>query len=142
MVFFVGLMAAAFVVEAFESVLKNHVELSYFVPLLIGHGGNTGSQSNATVIRALALGHLRPADYLIVLRKEAIAGGLMGALLGSFILALSFLWCVGGRRQHQPRHRGTADALTASSLGFSARHLSQLRISLPSSFCWPSPGAG
>lgn len=32
------------------------MELSYFVPLLIGHGGNSGSQSVATVIRAIALG--------------------------------------------------------------------------------------
>jgi len=49
--FFGGLLAAAFVVEIFEAVLKEHVELSYFVPLLIGHGGNTGAQSNATIIR-------------------------------------------------------------------------------------------
>jgi hypothetical protein len=69
LVFFAGLMLAAVVVEAFESILKQHVELSYFVPLLIGHGGNTGSQSNATIIRALALGHLRPGDYLMVVWK-------------------------------------------------------------------------
>jgi Mg/Co/Ni transporter MgtE len=49
--FFAGLIIAAVVVEAFEDVLKKEVELSYFVPLLIGHGGNTGSQSVATVIR-------------------------------------------------------------------------------------------
>lgn len=51
LIFFGGLVLAALVVEAFEDVLKHNVELSYFVPLLIGHGGNTGSQSNATVIR-------------------------------------------------------------------------------------------
>ena len=51
--FFAGLLGAAFVVEIFESVLKEHVELSYFVPLLIGHGGNTGAQSNATIIRSV-----------------------------------------------------------------------------------------
>lgn len=39
------------------------------MPLLIGHGGNTGSQSNATVIRALALGHLRSSDWLMVVYK-------------------------------------------------------------------------
>ena len=51
LIFFVGLVLAAIVVEIFESTLKKNVQLSYFVPLLIGHGGNTGSQSNATVIR-------------------------------------------------------------------------------------------
>lgn len=73
LLFFVGLMLAAVVVEAFEAVLREHVELSYFVPLLIGHGGNTGSQSNATVIRALALGHLRPSDWMMVVWK--VRGG-------------------------------------------------------------------
>lgn len=53
--FFAGLIIAAVVVEAFEDVLKKEVELSYFVPLLIGHGGNTGSQSVATVIRWVCL---------------------------------------------------------------------------------------
>lgn len=56
--FFGGLLIAAFVVEIFETVLKEHVELSYFVPLLIGHGGNTGAQSNATIIRSEPLKHL------------------------------------------------------------------------------------
>jgi Mg/Co/Ni transporter MgtE len=41
--FFLGLILAAVVVERFEELLTHEVELSYFVPLLIGHGGNTGS---------------------------------------------------------------------------------------------------
>ena len=54
------------------------------VPLLIGHGGNTGSQSNATVIRALALGHLRASDWLMVVykvRAEEAAHALGGRCL-------------------------------------------------------------
>lgn len=83
---------AAVVVESFETILREHVQLSYFVPLLIGHGGNTGAQSNATIIRALALGQLRPSDHLMVVRKEAVAGGAMGAGLGALIVACSFFW--------------------------------------------------
>lgn len=81
-VFFVGLVLAAVVVERFEDLLTSEVELSYFVPLLIGHGGNTGSQSVATVIRAVALKQISPRDMLSVLFKEAVAGVLMGAFLG------------------------------------------------------------
>lgn len=92
LVFFIGLIMAAVVVEAFEAVLREHVELSYFVPLLIGHGGNTGSQSNATIIRALALGHLRPSDWIMVLWKECISGVIMGGLLGGVIYAFSYMW--------------------------------------------------
>jgi Mg/Co/Ni transporter MgtE len=49
--FCIGLLLAALVVEQFEDVLEQHVELSFFVPLIMGHGGNTGSQSVTTVIR-------------------------------------------------------------------------------------------
>jgi hypothetical protein len=49
--FCIGLLLAAVVVEQFEDVLERHVELSFFVPLIMGHGGNTGSQSVTTVIR-------------------------------------------------------------------------------------------
>eukprot|EP00879_Flechtneria_rotunda_P030666 GHRR01033332.1.p1 GENE.GHRR01033332.1~~GHRR01033332.1.p1 ORF type:complete len:102 (+),score=28.48 GHRR01033332.1:778-1083(+) len=51
LVFCIGLLLAAVVVEQFEDVLAGHVELSFFVPLIMGHGGNTGSQSVTTVIR-------------------------------------------------------------------------------------------
>eukprot|EP00854_Cymbomonas_tetramitiformis_P025417 gene25417-31036_t len=76
LIFFFGLMLAAVVVERFEHVLKEEVELSYFVPLLIGHGGNTGSQAVATVIRAIALGHVKPRDLSYVLLKESSAGAI------------------------------------------------------------------
>mmetsp|Transcript_44161 Transcript_44161/g.111777 ORF Transcript_44161/g.111777 Transcript_44161/m.111777 type:complete len:146 (-) Transcript_44161:698-1135(-) len=78
--FFAGLIIAAVVVEAFEDVLKKEVELSYFVPLLIGHGGNTGSQSVATVIRALAMKQVSIGDTLVCVAKEAAAGLIMGAI--------------------------------------------------------------
>mmetsp|Transcript_32720 Transcript_32720/g.82072 ORF Transcript_32720/g.82072 Transcript_32720/m.82072 type:complete len:196 (+) Transcript_32720:99-686(+) len=90
--FFAGLIIAAVVVEAFEDVLKKEVELSYFVPLLIGHGGNTGSQSVATVIRALAMKQVSIGDTLVCVAKEAAAGLIMGSLLGACIFLLSFVW--------------------------------------------------
>lgn len=91
-VFFVGLMFAAVVVETFEALLKENVQVSYFVPLLIGHGGNTGSQSVATVIRALALGQVGPGDVMLVVRKECAAGVIMGGLLGLLIFGLTLMW--------------------------------------------------
>lgn len=49
--FFFGLLVSTMVVEQFEELLRKQVALSYFVPLLIGHGGNSGSQTVTTVIR-------------------------------------------------------------------------------------------
>lgn len=49
--FFFGLLVSTVVVEQFEELLRKQVALSYFVPLLIGHGGNSGSQTVTTIIR-------------------------------------------------------------------------------------------
>ena len=43
--FLVGLWGAAFVIDWFEHMLQRNVELAHFVPLIIGHGGNAGSQA-------------------------------------------------------------------------------------------------
>lgn len=91
-VFCIGLLLAALVVEQFEDVLEHHVELSFFVPLIMGHGGNTGSQAVTTVIRALALKQVTNRDALKVVLKEAGAGCMMGAVLGLVILGFSFIW--------------------------------------------------
>lgn len=90
--FCIGLLLAALVVEQFEDVLEKHVELSFFVPLIMGHGGNTGSQSVTTVIRALALKQITNRDIPRVVLKEAGAGCLMGAILGLAILGFSCVW--------------------------------------------------
>eukprot|EP00775_Hariotina_reticulata_P000725 gene725-1026_t len=93
--FCVGLLLAAVVVEQFEDILEHHVELSFFVPLIMGHGGNTGSQSVTTVIRALALKQISSSssrDVVRVILKEAGAGCMMGAVLGLCILGFSWLW--------------------------------------------------
>lgn len=93
LVFFcVGLLFAAFVVEEFEDLLEKNVQLSFFVPLIMGHGGNTGSQSVTTVIRALALQQVAYKDLFRVVAKEAASGCITGCLLGLFILAFAAIW--------------------------------------------------
>ena len=70
------------------------VALSFFVPLLIGTGGNAGSQTVSTVIRALALGEVRVKDVMRVVRKEILAGLMLGLLLGTIALFRARLWGV------------------------------------------------
>jgi hypothetical protein len=109
-VFFVGLVLAALVVEEFEDVLTANVELSYFVPLLIGHGGNTGSQSVATVIRAMALKQISTRDAWVVVYKESAAGFVMGAFLG--VLVRSMLCFAFPSFRPRDRVLSTSDQLT------------------------------
>jgi magnesium transporter len=69
---------------------------SYYVPLLISTGGNSGSQSATLIIRGLAVGELRPRDWWRILYREAG----MGVVLGMGLGAIGFLRVLMYRDQH------------------------------------------
>lgn len=73
------------VMRIFQAELQAVVALSIFIPLLIGTGGNAGSQTTATIIRALATGDIDLGDALKVWWHEARIGLLLG--LGMAIAA-------------------------------------------------------
>jgi magnesium transporter len=79
---FVGGSLTANVLGMFESELEKMVALTFYVPLLIGTGGNTGAQTVSTLIRALALGEVRLRDAWRVVGREVLAGLVLGLLLG------------------------------------------------------------
>ena len=70
------------------------MQLSFFVPLIVGHAGNTGSQAVSTVIRALALAEASLADSLHITNKEFFTGGLIGMYLAAFAYPLG-VWVAG-----------------------------------------------
>ena len=73
------------VMRYFENELQSAVALAFFIPLLIGTGGNAGSQTTSTIIRALAVGDIDLEDALKALWHELQAGLLLG--LGMAIIA-------------------------------------------------------
>ncbi len=73
------------VLRHFEGELQAAVALSFFIPLLIGTGGNAGSQTTSTIIRALAVGDIDLKDALHALWHELRAGILLG--LGMAVVA-------------------------------------------------------
>ena len=82
----------ATVMRSFESLLSAEVALAFFVPLVIGTGGNAGSQTTATIIRALAIGDVDWRDVIKVFWHESRTGLLLGlamAIVG-FIRALTW----------------------------------------------------
>jgi magnesium transporter len=81
------------VLRAFEQELEAAVALTFFIPLLIGTGGNVGSQVVTTIIRAQALGEVRFADMWRVLWKE----WRVALLLSSAMVIATFLraWMLG-----------------------------------------------
>lgn len=72
----------AVVLAGFEDTLESVAKLAWFVPLLIGTGGNAGSQAATTVVRALALGEVRFRDLPRVAGREILTGALIGLGLG------------------------------------------------------------
>jgi magnesium transporter len=92
---FVAETATGTVLRHFENELAKVVALSFFIPLLIGTGGNAGSQTVSTIIRALALGEIRLRDALRVLFKESLGGLALGVLLGAIAFGRALIWGVG-----------------------------------------------
>ncbi len=81
--FLTGLLLCASVMHHFEKLLAKRVELAFFVPMLIGHGGNSGVQAVSNVIRSIAVdGFAHPAKMLTV---ESAAGLLQSLVLSAFI---------------------------------------------------------
>ncbi len=70
------------VLSSFQRELELVVALSFFVPLLIGTGGNAGAQTVMTVIRSLSLGEIGVKHAWRVALREATTGALVGALIG------------------------------------------------------------
>jgi magnesium transporter len=70
------------VLQYFEVALQTVVTLSLFIPLLIGMGGNVGAQSATIVVRAMAIGEVRPTDFARVVLREVRVGALLGLMIG------------------------------------------------------------
>lgn len=57
------------VLQHFEEALESAIALAFFIPLLIGTGGNSGTQITSTLVRSMALGEVRLRDMGRVIRK-------------------------------------------------------------------------
>lgn len=96
----IGWLLLLFVAETFTGTVLRHFEdelaavvaLSFFIPLLIGTGGNAGSQTVTTIIRSFALGEIRLRDAWRVLAREATTGVVVGLLIGAVAFGRALLW--------------------------------------------------
>ncbi len=70
------------IISSFEDKLTEWIGLIAFIPMLMGTGGNSGSQSSVTVIRALSLGDIEFKDIGKVIWKELRVSVICGVVLG------------------------------------------------------------
>ena len=80
------------IMTAFEDALAAQIALSAFIPMLMGTGGNSGSQSSVTVIRGLSLGELDFSDIGTILWKEIRTALMCGVALA--IVCFGKVWLV------------------------------------------------
>ena len=80
------------IITAFEGALAAQVALTAFIPMLMGTGGNSGSQSSVTVIRALSLDELDFSDVGRVLWKELRTALLCGIALA--VVCFAKIWFI------------------------------------------------
>ncbi len=79
------------IISSFESALAAHIVLTSFIPMIMGTGGNSGSQSSVTIIRGLSLDEIEFSDIIRVIWKEtrvAVLCGLTLAVANFFKLML------------------------------------------------------
>ena len=91
-VLFLGEMLTATAMGFFEKEIARAVVLALFIPLIISSGGNSGSQATTLIIRAMALGEVRPRQWWRVLLRELLSGIGLGAILCSFGIARILIW--------------------------------------------------
>ena len=89
-IFLCSLSFTALIMNQFEHTLAKHIELAYFVPLLAGHGGNTGGQTVGTVLSALSAGIVKPHHAPKVIFKEGMSGILSGVILGLIVSPIAY----------------------------------------------------
>lgn len=104
-----GSLLSGIGIAHFEDIIAANIVLVFFLPLLVGSGGNAGSQSATLMVRALATGDVQFKDWLYLLGRESLValclGGTMafavsilgyyrGDLMVSLVLALSMMGIV------------------------------------------------
>jgi magnesium transporter len=91
-ILFVGEMLTATAMGYFEKEIARAVVLALFVPLIISSGGNSGSQATTLVIRAMAMGEVRLADWFRIVRRELFTGVVLGSGLAAIGLTRILVW--------------------------------------------------
>ncbi len=84
-----GGIVAFYVINHFESSLSRFAYLAAFIPVIMGMGGNIGTQSSTIVVRGLATGRLSVRDIRTVVFKELVIGGMLGVFYGLLIGAVA-----------------------------------------------------
>lgn len=88
----IGGILAGGVIGVFEEALETVVVLAFFIPIVMGMGGNSGTQSVGIFIRGYVLGQIDPKDFGKHLLREIGVGLGLGVILGGIAGVVAALW--------------------------------------------------
>ncbi|SEJ54455.1 magnesium transporter [Bhargavaea ginsengi] len=88
---FIGLVSGS-IISGFEDTLNQVVALTFFMPLIAGMTGNTGTQSLSLVVRGLATEDLDLKTAIGVVFRELFVGIIIGIICGGLISVIAFIW--------------------------------------------------
>lgn len=90
-VLFVASFFTVSIQEHYDETLQRWTILAAFVPILIGTGGNVGSQTVSTIIRAMALDEVKPRHIVRIVGKEMLTGLALGLVMGTLMFGRALL---------------------------------------------------
>jgi magnesium transporter len=90
----VGGVLAALIITFFEDELRQVIALAAFIPIVMGMGGNIGTQSSTIVVRGIATGRINMNELAKVIFKEMRVGVMLGTFYG-LILGIAAYFTYG-----------------------------------------------
>ena len=102
------------IITSFEDSLAAQVALTAFIPMLMGTGGNSGSQSSVTIIRALSLDEVKFRDVGVVVWKELRTAVLCGVALA--VVCFVKIWLVDRLLMRNPNITFLVDLVVCLAL--------------------------
>ena len=86
-----GSLLSGMGIAHFEDIIATHIVLVFFLPLLVGSGGNAGSQSATLMVRALATGDVELKDWLGLLGRETLVALCLGTTMAVAVSILGYI---------------------------------------------------
>ncbi|MBW6464495.1 MAG: magnesium transporter, partial [Firmicutes bacterium] len=88
----VGGVFSGSVIRVYASTLEAIVMLAAFIPVIMGMGGNVGTQSSTIFVRGLATGEIDKSEVWTYFFREIRVGLAMGAFCGLFMSVIALIW--------------------------------------------------
>ena len=85
----IGGICAAAIIGYFDYLIKEMIVLASFIPVIIGIGGNIGTQSSTIIVRGLATGRVDVGNTVPLIMKEILVGVILGVGYGILVGATS-----------------------------------------------------